>query len=170
MASEDTNQDATTVSVTVERRLDAPPAVVWDAIADISVTRAMLPGCEELDFGVDRDHVEAGDEGTATIAIGVGPVSPSFETEVTVLRRSYPEMAITASGSAAGSTFDTTADLAIAEVEGGEQTDVTWDATAAVTGRVETFSGALKPVVGEVAQRFFEQLDDHVTGRTEQSD
>ena len=170
MASEDANQDATTVSVTVERRLDAPPEVVWDSIGDISVTRAMLPGCEKLDFGVDRDYVEAGDEGTATIAIGIGPISPSFETDVEVLRRDYPEMAITASGSAAGSTFDTTADLSLAATDGGEQTDVTWDATAAVTGRVETFSGALKPVVAEVAQRFFEQLDDHVTDRTEQSD
>lgn len=167
MGSEDTNQDATNVSVTVERRLDAPPEIVWDAIADIRVTEAMLPGCEELEFGVDRDHVEAGDEGAATLAVGVGPVSPSFETDVTVLQRDYPEMAITASGSAAGSTFDTTADLSLAEAERGEATDVTWDATAVVTGRVEAFAGALKPVVGEVAQHFFEQLDDHVTERTD---
>lgn len=68
------------------------------------------PGCRELRFGVDRDHVEAGDRGRATLAIDVGPLAPSFETEVEMVRREYPEMSITATGDAAGSTFHTTAD------------------------------------------------------------
>ena len=165
MERRNSTEDATTVSVTVERRIAASPGVVWDEIADIDVTETIVPGCETLDFGVDRDHVQAGDEGTATISIGIGPVSPSFETDVTVGKRDYPEMELVASGAAAGSTFDTTAALILAETDDEGLTDVTWDATATVSGRVELFSGALKPVVGEVAQRFFEKLETHVTER-----
>ncbi|MFC7177044.1 SRPBCC domain-containing protein [Halosegnis marinus] len=91
-------EDATTVEVTVERRLDAGADRVWEALADIEVTEATLPGCDDLDFGVDRDYVEAGDRGTATISVGVGPVSPSFDTDVAVVRRDYPEMTVTAEG------------------------------------------------------------------------
>ncbi|MFB6117167.1 CoxG family protein [Halosegnis sp.] len=155
--------DAHDVRVAVERRIDAPVEAVWEAVADIDVTEAMLPGCRQLRFGVDRDHVRAGDEGTATLAVDVGPLSPSFETDVTVRRRDYPEMALTASGAAAGSQFDTTAELTVAPAD--EATDVRWVATATVTGRLERFAGGLRPVVEHVADRFFDRLDDRLTDR-----
>ncbi|PSQ20118.1 hypothetical protein BRD04_09210 [Halobacteriales archaeon QS_9_67_17] len=158
--SAESDEEPADVRVTVERRIDAPPAAVWDAVADIDVTEAMLPGCRELRFGVDRDHVEAGDRGRATLAIDIGPLAPSFETQVEVVRREYPEMSITATGDAAGSTFHTTADLSLDAMNDG--TDVTWVATATVDGRVAALSGALRPVVAEVADRFFERLDEHL--------
>ncbi|MFC7177045.1 hypothetical protein [Halosegnis marinus] len=40
---------------------------------------------------------------------------------------------------------------------------MTWHATATVSGRVEAFAGALRPLVESVAERFFERLDERFT-------
>jgi carbon monoxide dehydrogenase subunit G len=148
------------VRTTVRRRIAAPPEGVWTAVADIGMAESMLPGCERLWFDVDREHVETGDRGRATLSVAVGPVEPSFETRVAVLRRERPTMAVAATGTAAGSRFDTTAALHVESNDGADRAAiVTWRATATVTGRLGRFGSALEPVVDAVATRFFDRLE-----------
>jgi len=61
--------------MTGERRIPAPRQVVWDALNDVAVLKASIPGCESLDKTSDTTM-------TAKAAIKLGPISAKFSGNV----------------------------------------------------------------------------------------
>jgi carbon monoxide dehydrogenase subunit G len=63
------------MDMTGERRIPAPRQVVWDALNDVAVLKASIPGCESLDKTSDTTM-------TAKAAIKLGPISAKFSGNV----------------------------------------------------------------------------------------
>ncbi len=61
--------------MTGERRIAAPPKVVWDALNDPAVLKASIPGCERLEKLSDTEM-------KAAISITLGPISAKFNGAV----------------------------------------------------------------------------------------
>jgi hypothetical protein len=63
------------MDMTGERRISAPPDVVWAALNDPGVLRAAIPGCEDL-------VKESATAMTATAVVKVGPITAKFTGKV----------------------------------------------------------------------------------------
>lgn len=63
------------MDMTGERRIPAPRQVVWDALNDVDVLKASIPGCESLEKSSDTQM-------KATAAIKLGPISAKFSGNV----------------------------------------------------------------------------------------
>ncbi len=63
------------MDMTGERRIPAPRQVVWDALNDVAVLKASIPGCETLEKTADTRM-------KATAAIKLGPISAKFSGNV----------------------------------------------------------------------------------------
>ena len=63
------------MDMTGERRIPAPRQVVWDALNDVAVLKASIPGCETLEKTADTQM-------KATAAIKLGPISAKFSGNV----------------------------------------------------------------------------------------
>ncbi len=63
------------MDMTGERRIPAPRQVVWDALNDVAILKASIPGCESLEKSSDTQM-------KATAAIKLGPISARFSGNV----------------------------------------------------------------------------------------
>jgi carbon monoxide dehydrogenase subunit G len=66
------------MDMTGERRIAAPRARVWDALNDLAVLKASIPGCESLEM-VGENQLKA------TAAIKIGPIAARFTGKVQLL-------------------------------------------------------------------------------------
>lgn len=169
---------------------DVTTEEVWLALSDPYMIKAALPGCAFLvetagdpDFealaaaaeetedppilpdatpeDVAERAFEEGKQYAALVEIGVGSVTPSFETVVTIAEREFPRMAATGEGSAANSSFELAASMALSESDDGVTVD--WDAEADVFGRIAQIgSRVINPVANRVVNQFFEDVAERL--------
>lgn len=67
-----------------EITIPAPRAKVYDALNDVEILKACIPGCEELDKESDTELV-------AKVTLKVGPVKARFSGRVTLDRSKAPD-------------------------------------------------------------------------------
>lgn len=176
--SEPTEADEPTVAVTVDRTLDADRVTVWRATADPALTEACLPGCEELrseerprdptddplDAALDRPSertFDAGETFEAELGIGAAGITLSYEVDVTVTEREFPEMRVEGEAGGEDGGFDTRATLTLSETEDG--TEAVWHAEADVSGRAASIGAErLEPVVERVANGYFDAVEERL--------
>jgi carbon monoxide dehydrogenase subunit G len=72
------------MDMTGEHRIDAPRAVVWQALNDADVLRACIPGCTELEKTSDTQL-------SAVVVQKIGPVKAKFAGEVELTNINAPE-------------------------------------------------------------------------------
>jgi len=155
---------------------------VWLALSDPVLIQAALPGCEFL-VEVDDDHpdfeelaaaapdreptsdpavirdraFEEGGRYAALVELGVGPITPSFKTVVTIETREKPEMVASGEGSAGNSSFEMRAGMTLVDSDTG--VTVEWWTEADVFGRVAQMGQrVLNPVANRVVSQFFEAV------------
>ena len=135
----------------------APPPLVWALLMDPEAIKSCLPGCRELrPIGGDRFHAEMG--------IGVGAVSGSFSSTVTLADQKPPEsyrLTVDATGKPGFARGSAT----IALKPSTEGTEVTVVATAEVGGLIARVGQRLIDGVAKMSMdSFFSCLANRAAG------
>ena len=112
-----------------EERIAAPREAVWAALNDPEVLKACIPGCQSL-------TMKSPTELEATVKIKIGPVSATFNGEVTLSNLNPPE-SYTISGEGKGGIAGFAkggADVRLAE--DGDGTILSYDVKAQIGGKL----------------------------------
>jgi len=141
-------------------RIEAPRDVVWMALNDPEVLKKCIPGCKEL---VQKSPTEL----AAKVSLKIGPISANFSGAVTLQNLDPPAgytIAGQGTGGAAGFAKGS-AEVALAEVEGGEATDLNYTAKAEVGGKLAALGGRLIQATSKkLADEFFAAFAKEVNG------
>lgn len=144
-------------------RIEAPRDVVWAALNDPEVLKRCIPGCKEL---VQKSPTEL----EAKVSLKIGPISANFSGAVTLQNLNPPAgytIAGQGSGGAAGFAKGS-AEVALTEVEGGEQTDLNYTAKAEVGGKLAALGGRLIQATSKkLADEFFSAFAKELNGPEE---
>ncbi|MFP4590407.1 MAG: CoxG family protein [Halobacteriales archaeon] len=138
---------------TGEQRLERPPEELWPYFTDPDVLAECAPGCRSMELVEPHELA-------VTLAVGVGSVKPEFEVDVLVTEATFPSvLSMRAIGHAPRNEFEMTADMVLEPTDDGG-TNVTWTATADVSGTIASLGGrALKSVTKRLVNRFFDDLE-----------
>ena len=126
---------------------------LWSYFTDPDVLAECAPGTDAI-------TLESPHEVTATIAVGVGSVKPTFDVEMVITRTDRPEvLEMQADGNASRNAFDAVAEMTLAENDDGG-TVAYWSATTDVSGMIASMGQrALGSVTNKLVNDFFEDLE-----------
>ncbi|MFC4551107.1 MULTISPECIES: CoxG family protein [Halorussus] len=133
---------------------DLPRDELWKYFTDPDVLAECAPGCDTI-------KMQSPHELTATIAVGVGSVKPTFDVDAVVTAADEPELLeMQADGNASRNAFDLVAEMALVELDAGG-TRVDWAARAEVSGMIASLGQrALGSVSNKLVTDFFEDLEE----------
>ena len=133
---------------------DLPRDELWNYFTDPDVLAECAPGTDSL-------TLESPHEITATIAVGVGSVKPTFDVEMLVTRADRPEvLEMRLDGTASRNAFDAVAEMTLAENDDGGTT-ARWSATTDVSGMLASLGQrALGSVTDKLVTDFFADLEE----------
>lgn len=136
------------MDITGEERIAAPRDVVWRALNDPEILKQCIPGCQSLER-------KSPTELAAVVRVKIGPVSASFNGEVTLSKVNAPESyTITGEGKGGIAGFAKgSADVTLTE-DGGE-TLLRYTATAQVGGKLAQLGSRL---IGSASQKLASQF------------
>lgn len=140
--------------------INAPRAVVYDALNDPEILRACIPGCEELTKHSDTDL-------EALVVLKIGPVKAKFKGNVTLSPDAPPErFSLKGEGNGGAAGFAKGgADVTLMDHEDG--TLLTYDATADIGGKLAQLGNRLvQGTAKKLAGKFFDNLKQHLDGKT----
>lgn len=124
------------MEMTGEQRIPAPRAVVWDALNDVEVLKASIPGCESITKLSDTD-IEA------TVVAKVGPVKATFKGAVTLSDIDPPNgYTITGEGKGGVAGFGK-GSAKVKLADDGPGTLMTYSVTASVGGKLAQIGSRL---------------------------
>jgi hypothetical protein len=135
---------------------DGAPDELWPYFTDPEILEQCAPGCEEM-------TLESPSEITATLAVGVGSVKPSFDVDAVVAECDEPDrLELRAGGDASRNSFEVTAWQELVDNDDGTTT-VEWQAEAEVSGIIASMGErALGSVADKLVNDFFENLESSV--------
>ncbi|WP_209424962.1 carbon monoxide dehydrogenase subunit G [Pararhodobacter sp. SW119] len=141
-----------------ERRIDAPPEVVWAALLDPEVLKASVPGCEEL-----TGSAEEGFE--AVVVQKVGPVRAKFNGTVTVADMVEGEsLTLTGEGKGGAAGFAKGA-AKVRLAPDGDGTMLSYEVDAKVGGKLAQLgSRIIDGFARKMAESFFARFQEAVEG------
>jgi carbon monoxide dehydrogenase subunit G len=130
---------------------------VWAGILDPRVLQRCIPGCESMQALGDNRY-------TATVKVGIGPVSARFETQIALSDLRPPDAAFQATcsllfeGHAGGLGHGQgTAQVQLSQQEGG--TLLAWQARTRVSGRIAQFGNRLiEATAAKISDDFFRRF------------
>jgi carbon monoxide dehydrogenase subunit G len=140
------------------QHIAADRETVWAALNDPEVLKACIPGCQSLEKTSDTEFA-------ATVKQKVGPVSATFQGNVTLENLNPPESyRISGEGKGGAAGFAKGgADVALKSVDGG--TELTYDAEAKVGGKIAQLGARLiHGFASKMAAQFFETFKAQVEG------
>jgi carbon monoxide dehydrogenase subunit G len=151
------------MDMTGEHRIDAPRAVVWQALNDADVLRACIPGCTELEKTSDTQL-------SAVVVQKIGPVKAKFAGEVELTNINAPE-SYTIQGEGKGGVAGFAkggADVHLAE--DGDGTLLTYEVHAKVGGKLAQLGSRLIDATArKLAAQFFDNFQAHLNETREGS-
>ncbi|MFD1329075.1 SRPBCC family protein [Mycoplana ramosa] len=143
-----------------EERIAAPREAVWAALNDPETLQACIPGCQSL-------TMKSPTELAATVKVKIGPVSATFNGEVTLSDLNPPE-SYTISGEGKGGIAGFAkggADVRLAE--DGNETVLTYTVNAQVGGKLAQLGSRLIDSTSKkLAAQFFAGLGQRLDGTT----
>ena len=141
-----------------EERIAAPREAVWAALNDPEVLTACIPGCQSL-------TMKSPSELEATVKIKIGPVSATFNGQVTLSNLNPPE-SYTISGEGKGGIAGFAkggADVRLAE--DGDGTILSYDVKAQIGGKLAQLGSRLIDSTSKkLAAQFFSDLGEKLNG------
>ena len=142
-----------------EERIQAPIGRVWEALNDVDVLKACIPGCESLEM-------KSPTEMAAVVTLKIGPIKAKFNGEVE-LKNLNPPHAYTIQGEGKGGIAGFAkggADVTLAE-DGPETTLLTYQAKADVGGKIAQLGSRLITSTSKkLAGDFFSSFNKRVSG------
>lgn len=139
-----------------EQKINAPQAVVWQALNDPDMLRASIPGCQNLE--------RTGENGfEATVKARVGPVSAKFSGIVELLDINAPESyRISGEGKGGVAGFASgSADVRL--VPNGDATTLTYTVNAKVGGKLAQIGSRLiDSAAKKMANQFFTKFSENL--------
>ncbi|MGV2101434.1 MULTISPECIES: SRPBCC family protein [unclassified Rhizobium] len=145
------------MDMTGEERITAPRDAVWAALNDPEVLKRCIPGCQTLEM-------KSPTELAASVKIKIGPVSATFNGEVTLSNINAPE-SYTISGEGKGGIAGFAkggADVVLKE--DGAETVLQYNAKAQVGGKIAQLGARLVDSTSQkLAQQFFADFNAAVS-------
>jgi len=140
------------MDMTGERRIPAPREKVWEALNDLAVLKACIPGCESLEKTSPTDM-------KATAAIKIGPISARFTGQV-ALRDLDPPNGYRIEGEGQGGVAGFAKGGAnVHLVEDGAFTVLSYDVKAQVGGKIAQLGARLIDASAkQMADAFFNRF------------
>jgi carbon monoxide dehydrogenase subunit G len=144
------------MQMTGQYRIEAPRETVWEALNDVEVLRACIPGVEEIEKTSDTSF-------SAKVRAKVGPVSARFAGDVT-LSDLDPPRGYTISGEGKGGAAGFAKGGAKVNLEeDGAATLLNYEVTAQVGGKLaqigsRLIDGTAKKMADDFFSRFAEQV------------
>ena len=134
---------------------------VYEALNDVAVLKACIPGCEELEREGENDLV-------AKVTLKVGPVKAKFGGRVTLDPSKAPD-AFSLSGEGDGGIAGFAKGGADVElVEDGQQTVLRYTAKAEIGGKLAQLGGRLiTSTAKKLSKMFFEKFEKVMSGEVE---
>ncbi|MFN7102660.1 MAG: SRPBCC family protein [Pseudorhizobium sp.] len=132
-----------------EERIAAPRQVVWQALNDPEILKQCIPGCQSLEKTSPTELV-------TTLRIKIGPVSASFNGEITLSNINAPD-SYTISGEGKGGIAGFGKGAAeVVLIEDGAETILRYSAKAQVGGKLAQLGSRLIDSASrKLAQQFF---------------
>ena len=137
--------------------IPVPVETVWAALNDADILATTIPGCLALSRDSDTEL-------SAKVKLKIGPVSATFSGNV-ILSDLQPPHAYTISGKgnggvAGGATGS--AHVTLSPIDGGAGTRLSYDVTAAVTGKIAQLGSRLiESTSKKLAGQFFTAFVAH---------
>ncbi|MDR7143578.1 carbon monoxide dehydrogenase subunit G [Rhizobium sp. BE258] len=145
------------MDMTGEERINAPRDAVWAALNDPDILKRCIPGCQVLEMTSPTELA-------ATVKIKIGPVSATFNGEVTLSNINAPE-SYTISGEGKGGIAGFAkggADVVLKE--DGSETILQYAAKAQVGGKLAQLGARLVDSTSQkLAQQFFADFNAAVS-------
>ena len=144
------------MQMTGQYRIEAPRQTVWEALNDVEVLRACIPGVEEIDKTSDTSF-------TAKVRAKVGPVSARFAGDVTLSDLDPPKgYTISGEGKGGAAGFAKGGAKVNLEEDGGA-TLLNYEVEAQVGGKLaqigsRLIDGTAKKMADDFFSRFAEQV------------
>ena len=134
---------------------------VYEALNDVAVLKACIPGCEELEWEGENDLV-------AKVTLKVGPVKAKFGGRVSLDPSKAPD-AFSLSGEGDGGIAGFAKGGADVElVEDGQQTILRYTAKAEIGGKLAQLGGRLiTSTAKKLSKMFFEKFEKVMSGEVE---
>ena len=131
-----------------------PPEQLWNYFTDPDILAQCAPGCDHIDQDSESEL-------SATVAVGVGSVKPTFDVEMVVVEAEQPsQLVMDAGGDASRNSFETVAEMTLEDTDSGG-TNVTWHAETNVSGLIASLGQrALGSVAERLVNNFFDDLED----------
>ena len=144
------------MDMTGERRIPAPRQIVWDALNDVAVLKASIPGCESLDKTSDTTM-------SAKAGIKLGPISAKFAGNVT-LSDIVPPSSYTISGEGQGGVAGFAKGGAkVFLTDDGADTLLKYEVNAQVGGKIAQLGARLIDATAkQMAEQFFDRFTAQV--------
>ena len=143
-----------------EERIEAPVAKVWEALNDVEVLKACIPGCESLEKTSDTEMA-------ATVSLKIGPISARFLGAVELVNLNPPR-AYTIRGEGKGGIAGFAkgrADVKLAQ-DGADATILTYTAKADVGGKIAQLGSRLiQSTSKKLAGQFFSEFNTVVSAK-----
>ena len=133
---------------------DHPPDELWNYFTDPDILAQCAPGCDHIEQ-VSESELEA------TVSVGVGSVKPTFDVDMTIVEADEPNrLVMEAGGDAARNSFETVAEMDLAENDDGSTT-ANWHAETNVSGLIASLGQrALGSVADRLVNNFFDDLEE----------
>ena len=154
---------ATTMDMTGERRIAAPRQKVWDALNDLAILRACIPGCESLEKEGDADL-------RATAAIKIGPIAARFTGKVKLSDLDPPNSYRISGEGQGGVAGFAKGGANVRLAEDGPDTLLTYDVKAQVGGKIAQLGARLIDATSkQMADMFFDRFSKMVAASNTQA-
>jgi len=126
---------------------------VFDALNDIDILQASIPGCEEL------THV-SDDELEALIVVKFGPVKASFSSKVTLDKSGGPDKFNLSGSGDAGSVGSATGGADVSLTAQGEETLLSYNVKIDVVGKLAQLGSRLmEGTTKRIIKKFFSNFE-----------
>ena len=140
------------MDMTGERRIPAPRQKVWDALNDLAVLKACIPGCESLERTGDTDL-------KATASVKIGPIAARFTGKVQLVDLDPPNSYRIQGEGAGGVAGFAKGGADVRLVDDGVGTLLTYDVKAQVGGKIEQLGARLIDATSkQMAAMFFDRF------------
>ncbi|MBS9718809.1 carbon monoxide dehydrogenase subunit G [Pseudohalocynthiibacter aestuariivivens] len=143
-----------------EKVINAPQALVWQALNDPDMLRASIPGCQELE--------RTGENGfEATVKAKVGPVSAKFAGVVELLDINAPESYRISGEGKGGVAGFASGHADVKLIPDGDTTTLVYTVNAKVGGKLAQIGSRLiDSAAKKMANQFFTKFSENLEGYT----
>jgi carbon monoxide dehydrogenase subunit G len=144
------------MDMTGERRIPAPRQIVWDALNDVGVLKASIPGCESLEKTSDTTM-------TAKAGVKLGPISAKFSGNVTLSDIDAPNSYTIGGEGQGGVAGFAKGGAKVFLTDDGADTLLKYEVNAQVGGKIAQLGARLIDATAkQMADQFFDRFSAQV--------